>query len=66
MSLRNELIKELKRQEADELTLKWVPIMLKTNVQIKKMLEYLVSIRDVIVERQLIILKANQIQNEYN
>lgn len=64
MNITEKLINELKFQEADELTLKWIPIMLKTDEQKLKMLDYLVSIRDKVVERQLIILKANQIVNE--
>ena len=63
MTLEQKLLKELKEQNADELTLKWVPIMLKTDKQKKLMLEYLKTIREEIVERQQVILKANQIQH---
>lgn len=58
------LIKELKEQKANQMTINSIMSKLKTKEQQEKMMDYLVSIREKTVNKNTVILKALEIKNK--
>jgi hypothetical protein len=58
------LIKELKEQKANQMTINSIMSKLKTKEQQEKMMDYLISIREKTVNKNTVILKALEIKNK--
>lgn len=61
--LQKALIQELKQQGANKDTINSVVSKLQTKIQQKEMMDYLITIRTKIVNKNAVILKALEIKN---
>lgn len=61
--LQKDIIQELKQQGANKDTINSVVSKLQTKIQQKEMMDYLITIRTKIVNKNAVILKALEIKN---